>query len=454
MRKICTLSAALICGLYTQAQQASKPVNPLQRGFKAAPQTTEPGKVTSNDSRPIAITNLDWGASAFELRDSTIAFYTGNNGYDYATDDWKYDSSRTWNFNASTSQWEDNGRSYQVITGNRIMSTLFRQWSGSQWEDDSKESYTYTNGYIATDILQSNSGSGLENEKRTTNTFNSDNKIIETVDEQWNTTSNQWEKSHRMTFHFNSNKLVDTTTEYVWNSSTAQWQANSRNLNTYTNGLLTGTLQQNYMGGTWNDNTRSTYTYDTKGNQTSMEYEEWDNVSQSWRKIYKETHDYNSMNDKITDIHMSTMGGSSYINTNKTLYTYDQNHRPLTEESQTWDGTASQWTHTQGTDYLTRYYYEPYTNGVKDLGRKDDMSLSVYPVPAADRLNIELGVKNAQAVSIAIFDMSGTLVQHWTDQASMQYHKTLDVSGIPAGSYMIRVLGNAGQSVKTISIAH
>lgn len=453
MKKLFTLSAAILCGIYTQAQQ-TKQVNPLvHKAAKTLPAPVTGGKTTANDSRPIAVADYTYGISSFEVQDSSIIFYTGNNGFDYATGEWKYDSTKGWSYNTSTSQWEDYTRNYQVLSGNRIMSSLYRQWTGSQWEDQEKYSYTYTNGYIGVETDQTNSGSGLENDRRSTNTYNSDSKITENVVEQWNASTNQWENNHRTTFHFNTNKLQDTMTEYSWNSSAGQWVSNSRNINTYTNNLHTGVLQQSFLGGTWNDNTRSVLAYDTKGNQTSFEFESWNSGTASWDKIYKETYDYNSLNDKVSEVHMSTMGGSAYINTNKTNYTYDQYHRILTEETQTWDATAGQWIHTTASDYLIRYYYEAYTNGIEDLVA-NNAALSVFPVPAKNTVNLLLDFKEKQAIAAAIYDVTGKVVRQWSDNSGTQYSKIIDVSALPAGKYIIKVAGNKERAVKTISVVH
>ena len=452
MRKIFTLSAAFLCSMYVQAQQAHKSVSFFSpKAAATIPANPAPGKTTAADSRLIAGTESIYGASSFEITDSSVVFYTGNNGYDYATDGWKFDSGVIRTMNTSTMQWEISGRMQQQMANNRIMSSLFQSTNGSSWQDEQKTTYTYTNGLIATTEYEHNGGSGMEPTSRLTNTYNNDMQITENVQESWNNMTSQYVYSSRTVNHYNSNKQMDTTWNYSWNSMSAQWYQSGRNIITYTAGQSM-TLQQTYNGSAWNDFHRNTSTYDNKGNLILSESEMWNTGSSSWEKSSRTEYAYDNANNNIEE-KAAHWDNGAYVYHSKTNYTYNQFHRLLTEETQTWNASTSQWFYDTGDDYLSRYYYEPYTNDVKTMASNMAV-VKVFPMPARDAMTIATSFNQAQPISVTLTDMNGRVVQQFTEQAGMHFRKSIDVSGIPAGNYILNMTGTSEQASRLISIAH
>ncbi len=72
----------------------------------------------------------------------------------------------------------------------------------------------------------------------------------------------------------------------------------------------------------------------------------------------------------------------------------------------------------------------------------NEPSLSVFPNPAQNAINLSIsGAKNWQAESVLLFDLTGRLL------LQEDYRKTIDVSGLPPGMLIIKVVGQDGKQL-------
>lgn len=70
--------------------------------------------------------------------------------------------------------------------------------------------------------------------------------------------------------------------------------------------------------------------------------------------------------------------------------------------------------------------------------------LKVYPIPAKDYLHIQLRWTSAQPFSMGIYDMTGRLLQQWSEGATKNYDQHKPIGGLSAGTYMLRVAAGPG----------
>jgi hypothetical protein len=137
----------------------------------------------------------------------------------------------------------------------------------------------------------------------------------------------------------------------------------------------------------------------------------------------------------------------------KTNYTYNQYGRDLTEETQSWNTGTNQWFYKPNDDTRIVNYYEAYTNDVQTVA-SNVAEMNVYPVPAKEQITVSATFKQMQPVTISVIDMSGRLVKQLTDDASTQYHKSINVNDLPAGSYILNITGTTEVATRTFSISH
>ena len=79
------------------------------------------------------------------------------------------------------------------------------------------------------------------------------------------------------------------------------------------------------------------------------------------------------------------------------------------------------------------------------------LSCTIYPNPAHSTANISVSGVNGQ-VRITLLDMSGRTVATETMECSADCVKTMDVDGLAAGTYFVRVISEQASMVKKLVV--
>jgi hypothetical protein len=133
-------------------------------------------------------------------------------------------------------------------------------------------------------------------------------------------------------------------------------------------------------------------------------------------------------------------------------FSYNNYNQLTSHKSNTWNAGGF-WFPTT-TDYYNRYYYEEY--GSTGVANKENTQaeLKLYPVPAMGTMNMDLKWSTAQSATIAIFDMHGRVMSQWQLSSTDTYHKSIDVSQMPAGIYILKVQGAKDATIQQFTVAH
>jgi hypothetical protein len=118
--------------------------------------------------------------------------------------------------------------------------------------------------------------------------------------------------------------------------------------------------------------------------------------------------------------------------------------------TKSWDANIQQFVWQMG-DNEERNYYETFTNSVKDAA-KTNAGLTVYPVPARNELNVKLNLTSAQNATITLHDATGSVVKVITTPTAAQYSQRIDVSNLPAGHYIVRMVAGSAVSTQHVNI--
>jgi hypothetical protein len=436
-----TLSAALLCAqgaVMAQSQNHSEKYNSMRQAM-GNPLTA--GKTTATDSRLIAGTTSSKLGGTLKLVDSSHAYYSPGFGYDHVLDEWKYDNSKSWDFDGSNFN-----ESYRITnTFNakaQVTMGRYEMYDGSNWVDEEFTSYTYdAAGNEATNLDAYYNGSNWDS-SRNTFTYNPANQVTLQVSERYNTGSMQWENDIRTTTTYNGSGQVLSYTIENWNGS--QWQNSYRTTNTYVAGRLTVSLSETWNS-TWENSGQTLYTYNTAGQVTVLENLYWN--STLWTPSRRSTNAYNTTGDvsSITEEMYIPVGAGGYENQRRTLMSYNSYHQETVETEESWNAGTNQF-EMQNFDGEMRYYYEEYTNSVKD-NKATASSLNVYPNPAKGSLKLRTSFADATAASVLLLDMSGRMVQQLQLPVAKQHNASLDVSALAPGTYILNM--NAGGKVST-----
>ena len=123
-------------------------------------------------------------------------------------------------------------------------------------------------------------------------------------------------------------------TNYLWTGSA--WELESRDLYTYTSGNLTETIMQDWDGSQWLNTFRSVQTYDGSNRLLTSMSQVWE--VDMWANSSLLTYTYNG-SGLVSELVFQSWVAEAWVNFFKSLFTYSGN-RLDTTISQVWDGSV------------------------------------------------------------------------------------------------------------------
>ncbi|MBU2938839.1 T9SS type A sorting domain-containing protein [Lacinutrix sp. C3R15] len=338
-------------------------------------------------------------------------------------------------------------------------------WFTNQWLHFSTVDYTFNQDCLPVlAILQvlDFSTSTFVDSARLATSYNANNQILETINELWNSDTQIWENDRKSTQAYAGNNLIEII-NYLWIDNT--WQLDSRITNTYnTNNLIIESTIENrdVNTNTWINATKQEFTYNAVPLLINTLSSEWDLTNQVWTTISRATFVY-AANNLLHTKTSEDWENNNWVNKNQETYTFDANDF-LTQVlvSQWQEGTATYnaerrelyTNNSQG--YYTELIRENYllgswTGASRDrrtypecytLHTKNNTSdaYSIYPIPAKSTLHITLNRIHSEAV---ILDLNGRIVYK---QTLFNKHNTIDISQLNIGIYLLKIT-NQNQTI-------
>jgi hypothetical protein len=161
--------------------------------------------------------------------------------------------------------------------------------------------------------------------------------------------------------------------------------------------------------------------------------------------ILSETHDnmYDAAHNKLQDICVTNDGFSTALDDSfKRTYTYNTYGLITKLESQRWYN--GKWDYRGDTIYqrsshIFTFNYELYWPTSVSQTKEKETDVKLYPSPASDFIRIETEWKNAISFTVAIYDIQGRLERQWQEQGIKTYSRTVPLSELPAGMYILKM---------------
>jgi hypothetical protein len=95
-----------------------------------------------------------------------------------------------------------------------------------------------------------------------------------------------------------------------------------------------------------------------------------------------------------------------------------------------------------------------YLDNVNIYSNPDNLKVNMYPNPSSSTVNIEVGIPSQEDVSIEIFDLIGRVVLKQTVANTSSFVSSMDISSLPDGIYLVRVIANNQKVVKKLQVYH
>jgi len=213
---------------------------------------------------------------------------------------------------------------------NQVVEVLYSGWDSgiSDWKNLGKITYEYNaSGWLVKNFMYQWDEITLswQNAVRIDYHYDENGNKIQAGSYEWDEVALLWEPDQKELYSYHSNGIPWQTFRYIWipslsefketeytayneagsemehyskdiNMSTFEYYQGYRTLNTYSEDLLTETLNQQLEvpANTWNDEYRTSYTWDANHNLTQELYESYDDALLAWKNSSKKDHFYSS----------------------------------------------------------------------------------------------------------------------------------------------------------------
>ncbi len=439
-------------------------------------------------SRPIGAStyNFDNGVN-YLLEDTTFLTYTGERGADSLLNEIKFD----------------------LLIRQDVLLNVYT--------NDSKTNQTFdANDNILTSLDQDwNIGlSTWENDYNTTNTYDLNNNLLTSISQNWNNGTNMWDNSSKDNYTYDVNNNMLTEVYQYWDNGTMAWVNSSKYLYSYdVNNYMTTYIYQYWDNGTmsWVNSSKETYTYDVNNDMTASVYQYWNTGTNSWDNSSQSIITYDGDHHMLVDIRQSyVLGvwendekvtyaytgddlisvtgqqwnniGSVWENTDKYIFAYDGDHNRISQITQNWNTVTNAWDN-DSRQQMTYNNYHQYTSvwtdqwnsGIWEVTTSDTKfnvyyeeynvasvantnaanDFKVYPVPAQNFVRVEKTWAQPQDFTVSITDMQGRLVRTFSEKATTNYTRSIDVNQLASGNYVIKIAPKGGKvSYQQFSVMH
>ncbi len=342
--------------------------------------------------------------------------------------------------------WENSfGANYEYDSNKNLTVETGLAFEAGSWKIDSKSTYSYNaSNRVIQEIEQNRNTVTNELEDDYRNTYNYTNgKLASIFFQEW--LNGSWFNEYLIVASYNGNNMPDVVYEYNWVSG--QWIDDRRTTYTYNaSNKVISDIEQKWVNNQWVNDRKALYTYNASNKLITVQGADWDVFNNNWKADTQNVYDY--VLDANGNRTSSTESGY------RSDYTYDT--------TKLISNFAHPFKDKTGVDYFTEDFpyvnkvltqnnpfFNTLTNAFEDSSRttynynsvitlstdtfeKAIASIKVYPNPTQDYLNIK-NTSDAEIEQLTVTDLSGKKVLQQNNASK------IDVQNLTKGLYLLQV---------------
>lgn len=473
-------------------------------------------KTTAIKSRLKTTSYFEPDGQTFIYTDSVTYEYSGERGGDLESDNIDCDRYYYVGYDKVSNSFINKYRgNYTYNTNNKVAVDLLEIWAVGTWRNHTKETNTYNgSGYLTEELNQNwdtvnnvwvNSWlynftyDGQNNlTLRATKKWNANNNawvnhgediyafngalMSERSNRTWDAQNNVWKNNYRYIYSYNNDNLLTTETYYLWDKNINSWKEAIRYHRTYNAAKLLDTyigeqenggvwknyqkititynglnqeltnISQDWKNNAWENSTRTINAYNTSDDLITYTFEVWQPNTNSWKNQTKNLYEYDANKNitKKTDQEPDKNNNAVWVNYKREISTYNAYNQLLLQYDQNY--LANNWTLTQFNSQRS-HTYEDYTVTVS-VSKYNNLNADVkmYPNPAAQFLNVDVVLPQAENINITLVDMAGRTVMTKAYNATTNIHEQISISHLSAGIYNCIINTGKEQHTQQISV--
>lgn len=374
-------------------------------------------------------------STGFYPMDSTYYQYNLPNAYNTTKKAWLFEAEINKDYNDVTNAFDqDNTANYYTYDNNGNVTAKIEMSYSTKWDTVYQTYITYnSNNQKTTETFKS--GSTSETWKNTY-TYDGSNNLIEKIEQKLDNATSIWGNLYRETYTYSGGKKA-TDIYFEWLGG--QWQSQIRSIYHYKGSLADTILNQFYDAstGTGSNKELITMTYTVNNDMDTLSYFNWQSGSWVGTKRYSQTFD--NKHNLLTYTRQAWFSNAWNMN-NRDSSVYNAANLPITVISDLrWNNATSKFEYSNDNTELRHFYYQDatYVNDYKTVFS----ALKVYPNPAWSVLTIQLNGGFNKVSAFTIYDVTGQAVKHWNEIPTKQYSRTIDITDLQSGQYILRING-------------
>jgi hypothetical protein len=261
----------------------------------------------------------DWENGSWKNATKSSNTFDANGNITKTTfDDW----------NSGTSAWDN----YSIVTHElnanaTINNSITEAWNEetSKMEKATKEIFTYDDSKrILTNQMQMWMETDWMDFYLTTNTYNGSGQLLKTVVQMLDFFSMGMANSSQTTYTYNPDGTENQSIDQNWNSVSGQWENAGRYTSTYNNAkqVISG-LSEEFTNGAWTNSYKTVISYNADGSVKESLYQNWNSSGNNWNDDEKDNYSYLDK-DHISQILTTKWSTeqSQWVNVSKVEFSY------------------------------------------------------------------------------------------------------------------------------------
>lgn len=395
---------------------------------------------------------------AYDFDDSTSYKYLGKNGYsgfdNFNSYEWNFTERLYLDFDASKKlTYQDKVVSMRdTLPNNLIVNkyTYLDSTSNTSFDTLNLQIDSIKNDRVTSKSYYSYINSAWVIGQKIEYYWNQNKKIDSFYVFRWGAAIGAWVPTGGNVFIYQGSDLIN---KYVlqYNNTTKVYDTTYKNYYVYNVGGLLVEEYNEVKFGTQNvftPNTRKTYTYYSNGNLDTTRNYTWSLSVSLWQLRGMESRTYNSIR-KLANL-LRKAGNGVLFNSDSIMYEYNADSLLIKEDTRKWSGGIYK-------DYhVKNYYYEKYSlvdapNFIKTVTKQGGI-LDVYPIPSSNSIN--LNINTGETVDMLIYNSAGNIVkvESIRTNGTNTNRRTVDVSDLPNGNYLIQIRNKNMSATKRFNI--
>lgn len=326
-------------------------------------------------------------------------------------------------------------KNIQLINHDKTIDRAVWYSANSNWSIGDSTINTYTNGRLTKQ----------ETNNKTSEYFYGSGGMLDSIK------TNNGSSTSTIAYSYTNNKLSVAEYLYIGPSTTSPaktiYQYSSANV--LPDKIITTIHNANTTQ--WDTINIKEYSYNSNQDLTQEKYWEYNMYGQTGIKLaYRIDIQYDNNSRRVTDIiwadfykHGSQAGLIKYM---RKQYTYNQFDKLATYDADHWDDMNSIWVPSVDTsigwDSKMKFEYEVYWPANVQQQKQNIDNIAVYPSPASDFVIIHTQFDIEEEFVVRIFDMQGRTVRQWKENPVKDYIRTVPLTELPAGQYVLKLSGN------------